>query len=400
MEPEEKQPSSTSKVFLGVAVIIVFVIAIFGSALTKQFPGLSQNFQRLFPQAGTSTLKTVTQKQVLTEESVTIDIAKNVSPSVVTVAIVEPKRDVVECGSSGCSSTPEGGQQDIGTGFIVDQSGLIVTNKHVVSVGNVSYKVVTKDNKEYSVTKIYRDPANDIALLKIDPSTSGGAPTTGQVLQAVTLGDSDQIQVGQYVAAIGTALGQFRQSITTGVVSGIGRSIQAGSGNPFEGYAEQLDNVIQTDAAINPGNSGGPLLDSSARVIGVNVAVAEGAQSVGFALPINVVKSSIDQFHQTGEFSRPFLGVQYQMVTQRAAIVNEIPQGALVEVVVPGSSADRAGIKKDDIIVKFGGEKVGDSKTGLAQLVNKRKVGETVQVDIWRDGKTLTLAVTLTEATQ
>ncbi|MBI2590312.1 MAG: trypsin-like peptidase domain-containing protein [Candidatus Blackburnbacteria bacterium] len=330
-------------------------------------------------------------KQVLSEESVTININKNVSPSVVTVAIVEPARNVVQFDPfSGFTSEEKGGQQDIGTGFIVDAGGLIVTNKHVVSTTGVGYKVITKDNKEYDVKKIYRDPANDIALLKIEAS---GLPS-------VALGNSDQIQVGQYVAAIGTTLGQFRQSITTGVVSGIGRSIEAGSGNPFEGYAEQLDNVIQTDAAINFGNSGGPLVDSSEQVIGINVAVAQGAQSVGFALPINIVKTSIDQFRQTGEFTRPFLGVEYQAVTRAAALRNDFPEGAYIENVISNSAASNAGVKRGDIITKLGGERITGEKASLGQIVNKHKVGDKVEIEVWRDGKTLTLSTILTESSQ
>lgn len=372
------------------ALLVVGVVALFGGAAAEKIFGVKP-LEKWFPQLSLPKAPIYVPKQVLTEESVTIDIAKKVSPSVVTVSIVEPKRSVIQFDPfSGFSSQDQGGQQDIGTGFIVDSNGLVVTNKHVVSTAAVLYKVITKDGKEYEVKKIYRDPANDIALLKIEASG----------LTPVTLGDSDQIQVGQYVAAIGTALGQFRQSITTGVVSGIGRSIEAGSGNPFAGYAEQLDNVIQTDAAINPGNSGGPLLNSSEEVVGINVAVAAGAQSVGFALPINVLKTSLDQFKQTGEFVRPFLGVEYEIVTREVAIRNEFPEGAYVTNVITGSAAAQAGVRPGDIITKFGGEKVAGSKTGLGELVNKHKVGERVDVEIWRDGKTQTLSLTLTEALQ
>ncbi|TSC53199.1 MAG: protease, partial [Microgenomates group bacterium LiPW_16] len=168
-------------------------------------------------------------------------------------------------------------EQDIGTGFIILADGMIVTNKHVVADTSAKYRVITKDDKTYEVVKIYRDPVNDLAILKIE--------ATG--LKPVEMGDSSKLKVGQFVIAIGTALGEFRNTVTTGVISGLGRGITAGS--PFEGYVERLDNVIQTDAAINPGNSGGPLLNSAGQVIGVNIAVAASGQNIGFAIPINVI---------------------------------------------------------------------------------------------------------------
>ncbi len=380
----DQSPNRISRLTL-VAVAVVGIIALFGGAVADRVFGL-RPLDKFFPRG--SGVGNITSRQVLHEESVTIDIAKRVSPAVVTIAIEEPQRKVLQFDPfGGFRSETQGGQQDIATGFIVDANGLIVTNKHVVATTGVKYKVITKDGKEYEVKRIYRDPSNDLALVKIDAT----------LLTTVDLGDSDQIQVGQYVAAIGTALGEFRHSVTTGVISGIGRTIEAGSGNPFEGYAEQLDNVIQTDAAINPGNSGGPLLNSTGQVVGVNVAVAVGADNIGFALPVNILKTSIDQFHKTGDFSRPFLGVQYQIITKSAALQNEVPEGAYVRDVVSGSSADRAGIKVEDIITKFGGEKV-EEKNPLATLVNKHKVGEVVEVDVWRDGQNQKLSVALSEA--
>lgn len=376
-----------NRAVFGLAIAVVGVVALFGGAVADRIFGL-RPLDRFFPRG--EGFSTITQRQVLQEESVTIDIAKKVSPSVVTIAVEAPQRRVLEFDPfEGFRSEVQGGQQDIATGFIVDSSGLIVTNKHVVASTGIKYKVITQDGKEYDIQRIYRDPANDLALVKIDALG----------LTRADLGDSDTLQVGQYVAAIGTALGEFRHSVTTGVISGIGRSIEAGSGNPFEGYAEQLDNVIQTDAAINPGNSGGPLLNSSGQVIGVNVAVAVGADNIGFALPVNILKDSINQFHQTGDFSRPFLGVQYQIITKSAALQNEVPEGAFVRDVISGSSADRAGVKVEDIIIRFGGVKVED-KNALASLVNKYKVGENVEVEVWRDGQILKLQVTLTESLQ
>lgn len=371
------------KFLIPAAAVLFVVIATLGGAAADRLFGI-RPLDRLFPRTGGTT---VTERQLVREESAVIDIAAQVSPSVVTIAVETPKRRVLELSPFGGFGVEErGGQQDFATGFVVGQEGLIVTNRHVVGNTSVKYKAITKDGKEYEVKKIYRDPANDLALLQV----------SAQGLPEVKLGDSENLKVGQFVVAIGTALGEFRHTVTTGVISGLGRGITAGS--IFEGYVERLDNVIQTDAAINPGNSGGPLLDSSGRVIGINVAVAAGAENIGFAIPVNTLKGSIEQFRVTGEFIRPFFGVQYQMVTREAAIVNEIAEGAYVRDVVAGSAADKAGVGAGDVIVKFGGEKVAGSKEGLAVLVNKHKVGDRVDIEVWRDGKTLTLAATLTQA--
>lgn len=334
-------------------------------------------------------------QKIVTEESAVTDVAEKVSPSVVTVSAKSPKRRVIGFNPfGGFSSRVEGGTpQDIGTGFIVSKDGLIVTNKHVVS-GGLEYKVITQDGKEHDIKSISKDPSNDIAVLKIDPSTG-----SGQALQAVELGSSDNLKVGQFVIAIGTALGEFRHTVTTGVISGLGRGITAGSA--FEGYVEELDNVIQTDAAINPGNSGGPLLNSAGQVIGINVAVAQGAQNIGFAIPVNVVKDALDQFNANGKFpAKAYLGVEYQMVTKEAALLNSVPEGAYVVNVVGGSPAEKAGIQTEDIITKMDGEKIEDKSGGLAKLINKKKAGDNVSLEIWRNSETLTLQVTLSEFSQ
>ena len=336
----------------------------------------------------------ILEQKVLKEESVVVDIAEQSSPSVVTVSVTAERQAAQPFfndpfGLFGFNNIPgkiEQIKQDIGTGFVID-GGLVVTNKHVVVSTDGKYRVITKDDKEFQVSKIYRDPANDIAILKVD----------GMSVPAVKLGDSGNLKVGQFVIAIGTALGEFRHTVTTGVISGLGRGIQAG--DPFGGNAEQLDNVIQTDAAINPGNSGGPLLNSSGEVIGINVAVAQGSQNIGFALPINSVKEVVDSFQKTGQFERPFLGVRYRMISQKAALLNDVPQGAYVEDVVPESPADKGGVINGDIIIKIGGNKIdGKDDSGLAKEIAKRKVGETVDMEIWRDGETKNLRVTLQQA--
>lgn len=374
------------KTLTGLSLITVIVVAVLGGAVADRLFGV-RPLDYFFPRLVDETGQRITEREVVKEESLVIKAIEKASPSVVTISVNTPKKRVLEFDPFGGFGVREqGGQQDLATGFIVSQDGLLVTNKHVVANSGLKYTAITKDGEEYEVKNIYRDPANDLALLKVE---AAGLP-------AIELGDSDSLQVGQTVIAIGTPLGEFRQSATSGIISGLGRGIQAG--NPFEGYVERLDNIIQTDAAINPGNSGGPLLDSSAKVIGINVAVAAGAQNIGFAIPVNVVRSSIDQFKQTGEFVRPFLGVQYQMISRDAALANELPEGAYVRDVVSGSPAEKAGVKVGDIITRFGQEKIEADKGGLAQLVNKHKVGDVVQIEVWRDGKLEVLSVALRKA--
>ncbi len=366
------------KIFSLLALLFILVVAFTSGALADRFFGTKKS----------SLTPTSLEQRILSEESVVIDVAERVSPSVVTVSIETPRRRVLDFDFfEGFRSRIEGGEpQDIGTGFIVDANGLIVTNKHVVSVENAKYKVITKDDKEYEVKQINRDPSNDVAILKID----------AQGLQPVELGDSENLKVGQFVIAIGTALGEFRHTVTTGVISGLGRGIIAGS--VFEGYVERLDDVIQTDAAINPGNSGGPLLNSAGQVIGINVAVAQAAENIGFAIPINVVKEGLRQFKATGSFAaRAYLGVRQYTMTQRDAVLNNLPQGAYITEVLPGSPADKAGLKEDDIIIKVDGEEVKSVGGGLVEILSKKKPGDRVSLEVWRDGETLSFSATLSE---
>ena len=371
------------KILIFAAVFVILLAAVGGGAVADRLWGFKP-LDKLFPRGESFRV----DQRVVNEESVVIKVAEEVSPSVVTVSAQTPARRVLQFNpfGGGISQRIEGGTpQDIGTGFVVSEDGLVVTNKHVVSVANASYKVITKDGQEYEATQISRDPSNDIAIIKIDASGLKPAP----------LGDSSNLKVGQFVVAIGTALGEFRHTVTTGVISGLGRGITAGSS--FEGYVERLDDVIQTDAAINPGNSGGPLVNSAGQVIGINVAVAQGAQNIGFSIPINVVKEALSQFKQTGKFpAKPYLGVQYQMISQQAAVLNNVPQGAYVVSVIAGSPAESAGMKVNDIIKKFDGQELTDEDT-LADAIKKKSPGEAVELEIWRDGETLKLTVTLSE---
>ncbi|HUD44796.1 MAG TPA: trypsin-like peptidase domain-containing protein [Patescibacteria group bacterium] len=380
-------------------VLIVILIIFLGlySAAQEYLP----QFRQYLTQGSSMSVLPTEQVKVVSEESVTIDAVKKVGPSVVTVteesAPLSSDDQSYDIGpfsifgqlpsdnSDGPTPTPS--PQSIGSGFILTKDGLIVTNKHVVADVGGNYKVTTSDDKVYDVKKIYRDPLNDIAILQIDPTQN-----SGKTLQPVPLGDSSHLQVGQFVIAIGTALGQFPNTVTTGVLSGVGRGITAGS--DLEGFVEQLDNVIQTSAAINPGNSGGPLLNSSGQVIGINTAVSESGQNIGFALPINVVKDSLSNFNQTGQFNRPYIGVAYKMISQDLAIANDLPQGAYIQDVVSGSPADKAGLKQGDIITKIDGQKMtGDN--ALSNFISRKKVGDSIDITYWRNGKSNDVSVTL-----
>lgn len=379
------------KLIVLVAILIVFLGVL--NVIEKYAPSVSNLLQK-----SPIVVELPEKVKVVTEESVVIDAVKKVGPSVVTVAEELPQKALSPFffGPFGFFDVPQEEEessepQNIGSGFIVSADGLIVTNKHVVSEQKGKYQIITSDEAKYDVEKIYRDPFNDIAILKISSSQN-----PGRTLKAVAMGDSSKLQVGQFVIAIGTALGEFRNTVTTGVISGLGRGITAGS--EFQGYVEKLDNVIQTDAAINPGNSGGPLLNSLAEVIGVNTALARGGQNIGFTLPINVVKDSLKNFNETGQFNRPYLGVAYQIISKDLALLNEVPEGAYVRQVVADSAAEKAGIKKGDIITKIDGEKIEAKKTELAQIIAKKKVGDSVVLTVWRDGKTLDLKATLESA--
>lgn len=367
--------------------LIILIVVLIGILFIINF------VQRALPDNLKQNLATPQQQsdekvRVVSEESVTIDIVKKASPSVVTIAEEagtqsrgrSPFDYFFGPGTSDGEENPNE-PQSIGTGFLIDSEGLIVTNKHVVSDPDVTYQIVTTSETIYKVQNIYRDPLNDIALIKID---LGQNP--GDNLKALELGDSEKLQAGQYVVAIGTALGEFRNTVTTGIISGLGRGITAGS--PYEGSVERLDNVIQTDAAINPGNSGGPLLNSSGQVIGVNTAVSASGQNIGFAIPINVIKDSVNNFNQTGKFERPYLGVAYQLVTGDVARLNDIAEGAYVQDVVQGSSADEAGVQAGDIITKIDGQEVNED-TQLSTLISKKKIGDVAKLTLDRDGETV-----------
>lgn len=337
---------------------------------------------------GINITSTTTNKLVLEESSAIIDAAKKVSPAVVSISTSSKVQDLF-----GQVMEETGG----GTGFIVTSDGLIVTNKHVVSSDQTAYTVVTADGKKYDGKVLARDPLNDLAILSID----------AKGLSTVEFGDSDDLQVGQWVVAVGNALAQFDNSVTVGVISAKNRQISAGDSTGTS--TETLSELLQTDAAINSGNSGGPLVNLKGQVIGINTAVASNAQGIGFAIPINQIKNAIDfsTVRKTGKIVRPYFGIRYIQITpdiaKRADLaidygVYVYSSSSLQPAVVTGSPADKAGIKAGDIITEVDGVKINDQRT-LNSILLKYKPGQEVEIKYVRgkDEKTTKLTLGSTE---
>lgn len=374
------------------ALLIQYVPSVCSVVNTFKFPFSFENY-----------VKEHQNIKIVSEESVVIDVVKQVGPSVVTIAAVSSQaavdQELFEFFGIPQPQTDESDEielQNIGSGFILSEDGLIVTNKHVVSDPQATYSIITSDEVTFQITQIYRDPLNDIAIIKIDPSEHAQTP-----LPSVSLGDSDNLQVGQLAIAIGTPLGEFNNSVTKGIVSGLGRGIVAGS--PLEGFVERLDNVIQTDAAISPGNSGGPLLNARGEVIGVNTAVSQDGENIGFALPINLVKDVIRTFEDTGRFDRAYLGVTYHILARELALQNEVPEGAIVQSVLTGSPAEHADIQVGDIITHIDSTRITERGDDLATVISQKHVGDEVTISFWRDtgdGETLDVRLILGNATE
>lgn len=341
------------------------------------------------------------------EESAITEAVKKASPAVVSIIVTkdipiieqywsDPFGDfffpfrVPEQRQNGTEKKEIGG----GTGFIISEDGMIITNKHVVSAEDAEYTVLMNNEEKYEAKILARDDTNDLAILKINKNN----------LPTVELGNSDDIVIGQTVIAIGNALGEFRNTVSAGVVSGLSRSIVAGGS--ATGAAEQLTGVIQTDAAINPGNSGGPLLNIKGQVIGINTAIAQGAQNIGFAIPINDAKFDIESVKEYGRIRKPYLGVRYTMINKTiqqknnldfdygALILRGSEQGDLA--VIPGSPADKAGIVENDIILEVDGKKI-DQDYPLANAIAKKKIGDKIKLKVLHKGEEKMVEVELEE---
>ena len=358
----------------------------------------------------------VIKEKVVAEDSIIINMVEKSSPAVVSIIIskdISKMRNLFQSPFNdffdpfGDLFNNNGNQTDQnvptektkiggGTGFFINSTGMIVTNRHVVEDTRADYLVITSDGKEYPAKVLARDPIRDFAVIKIE----------GDNFPVLETGDSDALKVGQTVIAIGNSLGEFSNTVSKGIISGLKRNLVAGSGF---GQTEKLTNIIQTDAAINPGNSGGPLLNINGQIVGINVAIAQGAQSVGFTIPINQVKKIINQVETKGKISVPFLGVRYVLINQEMQKANnlEFDYGAMVLrgeklsdlAVVPGSPADKAGIVEGDIILEINGTKIDDSNN-IADMIAKSNVGDEIDLKIQHKGAIKDKKIVLEERKQ
>jgi S1-C subfamily serine protease len=375
----KRQPSKQILMFTGIFLVTLgtFFLVFFAGYLGLTYSPLIRKYA----------LNLEGQEQVVEEKR---EFVITESESNVVKIVEEAGHSVVSIAVSQLTLSQEEGlidkSRNIGTGFVANEDGTIITNQHVVSDQTADYAVVTEDGQEYAVLEILRDDLNDVAIIQID--------LQGDQLTPLVLGDSDALLVGQDVVAIGTPLGQYAGSVTTGIISGLERSVTASSGW-FGSTAKTYEGVIQTDAAINPGNSGGPLINSQGEVIGINFATTAGADNISFAIPINRVKSRLEEYRTFGKFIRPYLGVTYQMISEYEALYyTDVVAGALILRVDPESPAYEGGIRRGDIIIKFGEETVDRS---LADIIQEHEVGQEVDITVFREGSEENLTITLGE---
>jgi len=379
--------SSVSRTALVLVVLLTFLFSSLGGALAGGTAGffLAQRMAApVTPVASTistdaSSRTTPAQTITLREESSLIEAVNKVSPAVVTVVnTLQTSRS-----RSGIVVEPTA----LGSGVIFSQDGYILTNNHVIE-NQKSLYVVFADGRRAEAKLIGGDAMGDIAVIKVD----------GMTMPAVAeLGNSDALVPGQRVVAIGSALGDYRNTVTAGVVSGLGRSLS--------GASYRLDDLIQTDAAINHGNSGGPLVNMAGQVIGINTAILRSSpaddgtvEGVGFAIPANTASQIARQLMETGKVVRAYLGVTHRLLTpQVAAILNTpIQQGALIIEVSPNTPAAQAGLQKDDVILAVGDQKI-DENHSLVSVLMRYRPGDTVTIKVKRGNEELTLKATLVE---
>ena len=399
--------------WLGILLVVLFVaLGFFSGAFSvsyieEQMNSLAQRLKT--PAINTTQPPEESYKSSISYEQAIIDTVKSASPSVVSIIIskdlpvyeqqwVNPFGDFGQGFNIQIPQYVQKGTQNqevgAGSGFIVSTDGLVLTNKHVVSDTSADYTVLTSDGQKYTAKVVALDPVQDLAVIKIQ-----GAE--GKTFPSITLGDSDGIQIGQGTVAIGNALGQFSNTVSAGIVSGLGRTILAS--DQGGSFSETLQGIIQTDAAINSGNSGGPLLNLRGEVIGINTAMAQGAENIGFAIPINTAKRDIDQVVKTNKIVYPFLGVRYVLVDSevKQKYKLSVDYGALVlkgtngePAVTAGSAADKAGIKANDVILELNGEKISVSNP-MAKIILKYNPEDKITIKILRGEKEMDLDATL-----
>lgn len=400
--PEFNIKKRERKPFKGWFLIGAFLLGVLGGASTSYVFYLK--IKQEVADAGVPIIHSekIIEKEYIpqtTQEQKIIDIVKENSPSVVSVVAYKDvpvyeqtyQQDFFFIIPKLEQKGTERQQVGAGTGFIVSSDGLILTNKHVVSDKEAEYVVIMTDNKEYNAKVLARDPVQDLAIMKIEGGNS---------FKPLKLGSVDDIQIGQTVIAIGNALGRFQNTVSVGVISGLGRTIVA-TGPDFA--TEKLEDIIQTDTAINRGNSGGPLINLKGEVVGINTAVSTEGENIGFAISIDKAKRSIEQVKTLGRISYPYMGVRYIILNKEISKARdiEVDYGALIvgddePAVVDGSPAQKAGIKEGDIILEINGEKITENNS-LAKIISKYNPFESLNLKILRDGQEIYLNIILGE---
>ncbi len=333
-----------------------------------------------------------------------IDIAKKACPAVITIVALKdlPKVDSFSTFPFGekeyIMPNIKNGEMELqkiggGSAFIISSDGYVLTSKHVVEDRDAKYGVILEPNERYSARVLARDPVNDIAILKIEEKD----------LPYLDLGDSDDIKLGESVVAIGNPLGEFHDTLSAGIISGLSRYIKAESN--FSNNTESLRGLIQTDAAINPGNSGGPLLNMDSEVIGINTASIAGAQNMGFAIPINYAKKDLEEVKKYGRIKVPYLGIKYLIINKEMAEKNNLPvsSGALIirerfgePAVKKDSPASKANLKEFDIILSLGKEEI-TSDNPVSRIIKKKEIGKEIEAIILREKKKIKVKLKLEE---
>lgn len=405
-----------SRIFLGTVSLVVAgcIMGLFlGSAAMHYFPIQTQQFLQYFELPNQGIIKKEEKPDLyeskFSYEQAIIDVAREMSPSVVSIVIsknspiyeeqlIDPFDGLGPFSIQIPQYVQKGTQYKqvgAGSGFIVSEDGLVLTNKHVVSDKKADYTVITNEGKKYDAKVLALDPVQDLAIIKIQESE--------QKFKSVIMGDSSGIQIGQTVIAIGNALGQFSNTVSVGVISGLKRTVSAS--NQSGSFSETLEDIIQTDAAINTGNSGGPLLNLKGEVIGINTAMAQGAEAIGFAIPINYAKKDIDQVVKSNKIVYPFLGVRYILIDEQVKEKYDlfVDYGALVlkgdsgeSAVTEGSAAQKAGVKAKDVILEINEEKI-TTNNSMAKIIQKYNVGDKIILHILRSGQEQDLEAILGE---
>ncbi len=333
-----------------------------------------------------------------------VSVAKKVCPAVITIVV---SKDVSRV--EGFYFVPLGDQQTVvpkinnpqektkvggGSGFIISPDGYIFTCSHVVDDADASYTAIIDPDHKYECAVLAKDPLTDVAILKINAQKK---------LPCLKMGDSAGIQLGEDVLAVGNPMGEFDDTLSAGIVSGLSRKITAYGGNNMQ--ETSLRGLIQTDAAINPGNSGGPLVNMKSQAMGINTAMVMGAQNLGFAIPINYAKKMLDEVLKYGKLKRPFMGIRYVILNPEISLANKLPvdYGALIvretfgePAVIAGSAADLAGLKEYDIILEFAGQKISRDQL-LTDILQDCKIGDEIPAAVMRDGKIFKTGIRLLE---